>query len=110
LYSTLSKYVHSTYEELEPAVKKGRVDARVLFAFDPELFEKCVELTNRAIDSVFFLALNRVPEFAATIKKQPRMLNWLKELKSELFEIYRICMRSTGISASAPLAFCPRAS
>ncbi|MDH5363412.1 MAG: hypothetical protein OEW84_08885, partial [Aigarchaeota archaeon] len=41
LYSTLSKYVHSTYEELEPAVKKGRVDARVLFAFDPELFEKC---------------------------------------------------------------------
>ena len=84
LYSGLSKYVHSSYEELRPTIEKGEVDYRVTFAFNKNLFYKCMELTNRVMDIFFFVMLSLYPKIIPTIRENQLLLRSLNENKCAL--------------------------
>lgn len=84
LYSDLSKYVHSSYEELRPTIEKGEIDYRVTFAFNKELFYKCMEFTNRALDVFFFVMLSLYPQIIPRIREEQLLLRSLIENKCEL--------------------------
>ncbi|HUV02560.1 MAG TPA: hypothetical protein VMW67_03825 [Desulfobacteria bacterium] len=81
LYSDLSKYVHSSYEELRPTIEKGEIDYRFTLAFNKELFYKCMEFTNRVMDIFFFMILSLHPEVIPTIKENQQLLRSLDETK-----------------------------
>ncbi len=81
LYFDLSKYVHSSYEELRPAIEKGEVDYRVTLAFNKELFYKCMDFTNREMDIFFFMMLSLYPRIIPTIKENQQLLRSLNENK-----------------------------
>jgi len=84
LYSTLSKYVHSSYEELEPTIKGGKVAFRVTFAFDEDLFNKCADFTNKVMDVIYFVVFNRFPQLCAKVQRDAMTINLLKRFKCEL--------------------------
>jgi hypothetical protein len=77
LYSDLSKYVHSSYEELRQAIE----NYRFTLAFNKELFYKCMEFTNRVMDIFFFMMLSLYPEVIPTIKEHQQLLRSLDENK-----------------------------
>ena len=79
LYSELSKYVHSSYEELEPVIKRGRVDWRVTFAFDRELFDRCERLTDNIMDAVYYVTLKQFPRLKETVKSNRIMMDSLEK-------------------------------
>lgn len=83
LYHHLSKYQHSSYEELKPSIVDGKADERIIGGFDIELFDKCKELTNRVMDVVFYLVLNKY-RLAIPKLKDDMTIYWLKELNSPL--------------------------
>lgn len=83
IYRTLSKYEHSSYEEMRSAILEGKVDDRILFVFDKELFEKCKDLTNAVIDSVFYLVLSNFPNAILKFKNTEMTIYWLKKLDSK---------------------------
>jgi len=56
LYGDLCKYVHPSYKELEPVISQGKVEPRIIFTFDKELYLKSVEFMEKVFD-VFTLAL-----------------------------------------------------
>lgn len=84
LYSDLSKYVHSSYEELRPTIEKGEVDYRVTLAFNKELFYKCMELTNRVMDIFLFVMLSLYPKIIPAIGENQLLLRSLTENKCVL--------------------------
>lgn len=67
LYSLLSKYSHSSYKELEPAIIQGKVDYRITSTFDEELFGQCETLTHNVMDVIYLLVLNRFPQLCQRI-------------------------------------------
>jgi len=93
LYSTLSKYVHSSYEELEPTIKGGKVSYRVTFTFDKDLFNKCADFTNKVMDVIYFVVFNRFPQLCAKVQCDAMTINSLKRFKCELSLKY---LESTG--------------
>ena len=72
VYSELSKFVHSSYDELEPVIKKGEIDTRVTFSFDQELFNRCERLTNEAMDVMYYLIFMRFPDLKNKIKDRAK--------------------------------------
>lgn len=70
LYSELSKYVHSTYNELRPTIEEGKVQSRVTFGFESDMFKKCVELTNQVMDVVYCITLQRFPQTIMKIESR----------------------------------------
>jgi hypothetical protein len=81
LYSELSKYVHSTFEELISGTDDGipfLVD-RAALGFELETFKKSVEMTNRTLDAVYCIALARFPEVIEKIESRKLFLESLKE-------------------------------
>ena len=81
LYSDLSKYVHSSYEELRPTIEKGEGDYRVTLAFNKELFYKCMVITNRVMDIFYFMMLSLYPKIIPTIRENQLLLRSLTESK-----------------------------
>ena len=84
LYSDLSKYIHSSYKELKPTIEKGEVDCRVTFAFNKDLFYKCLEFSNRTMDAFFFVILSLYPEIVSKIREDQMLLKSLAENKCAL--------------------------
>lgn len=80
MYSDLSKYVHPTHKELSPIFKKGLFFERILFMFQQDFFNECQKLTNRTLDAVYYIILNRFPDARTEIKKHTPTINSLKEL------------------------------
>lgn len=70
LYSELSKYVHSTYNELRPTIEEGKVQSRVTFGFESDLFKKCVEMTNKVMDMIYCITLQRFPQAIREIESR----------------------------------------
>lgn len=84
LYQELSKYIHSSYEELKPVITEGKVASRITFAFDQDLFDKSEELTNRVADAVYFLILNGFPQIKDLLRKDEMILRSLNEFNCNL--------------------------
>ena len=84
LYSDLSKYVHSTYEELRPAIEEGKIWERMAFGFELEMFRKCAEMTNRVLDAVYLLTLTRFPILIKELVSDTMTLSSLERQHSEL--------------------------
>ncbi len=84
LYSDLSKYAHSSYQELEPLIKEGRGDWRVTFAFDEDQFSRTVELTNKVMDAVYFIMFHRFPKIAKRVKNSKKIMKSMEELGCKL--------------------------
>jgi len=82
LYSGLSKYAHSSYEELEPLIREGRGDWRVTFAFDDDQFSRTVEFTNKVMDAVYLMMFRRFPDVARRVSTKARKR--MKELGCSL--------------------------
>lgn len=72
LYSALSKYAHSSYEELAPLIKEGKVQWRVTFAFDEQQFSRTVEFTNKVMDAVCLMIFSRFPDVARRVSARTR--------------------------------------
>jgi glycosyltransferase involved in cell wall biosynthesis len=68
IYSYLSKFIHSSYKELEPVIRRGKVDTRVTFSFDKELFDICERLTNEVMDVLYYLIFMRFLNLENKIK------------------------------------------
>lgn len=84
IYGVLSKYEHSTYEEMKSAIQEGNVDVRILFTFDKDLFHKCKDFTNEVMDATFYLVLDNFPQAVSKLKSDKMTIYWLKELDSKL--------------------------
>lgn len=91
LYSDLSKYVHSTYEEMRPTIEDGRVWERMTFGFEYDMFKKCVEMTNRVLDAVYFLAVMR---FSVVIKDLTSNALTMKSLEDHQSDLTLSYLRS----------------
>jgi hypothetical protein len=72
LYSALSKYAHSSYEELAPLIEEGKVEWRVTFAFDEQQFNSTVEFTNKVMDAVYLMIFGRFPDAARRVSGRTR--------------------------------------
>jgi len=84
LYSVLSKYVHSSYEELKPVIEEGKVATRITPTFDEDLFNKCVDFTNQVMDAVYFVIFNRFPQLVSKIRDDTITKKSLKKLRCEM--------------------------
>ena len=84
LYHDLSQYIHSSYEELRPTIEKGEVSNRVTFAFNRDLFYKCIDFTNRTMDAFFFMILSLYPEMVQKIKNNRKLMLSLQESRYKL--------------------------
>jgi len=80
LYGNLSKYVHNSYKELEPFIKAGKLERVSLFRFRKDLFDQCLNLTNRTLDAVYFIFSSGFPEIRAKIQNTPETRDQLEAL------------------------------
>lgn len=70
LYHDLSIYVHSSYEELAPSIKRfsdASFSRQLLGQFDRNMFNKSVEATNRVMDVVYYVVFKRFPEIIGKV-------------------------------------------
>lgn len=81
LYSTLSKYNHSSYKELESILRGGKINLLMSSSFDEALFTHCEVLTHKVMDVVYVIILNRFPQTKNTIKENHLLLQSLEESK-----------------------------
>ena len=84
LYSLLSKYSHSSYEELEISIRRGKVDFRVTPTFDEELFAQCENLTHKVMDVVYLIILNRFPDLCSVITQDKIMIEILEKFGADM--------------------------
>ncbi len=84
LYKELSKYIHSSYEELRPVIEDGEVDTRITFAFDQKVFDKTEELINRVMDTIYFITLSRFPQIKNTLNRDEIFKSSLKNFNCYL--------------------------
>ncbi|MHA1651701.1 MAG: hypothetical protein ACTSYB_16030 [Candidatus Helarchaeota archaeon] len=84
LYSDLSKFVHGSWEELKPIIGEWKIWVAGFHAFDMDLFNKCVEFTNRVMDAVHFIISSYSDEIASKMKNSSKITNTLKEFNCEL--------------------------
>ena len=83
-YSELSKYTHSSYEELKRPIKEGKADSRIVFTYDRELFEKCYSFTNKVLDSILFILMSFEESITKKITEDELLTSFLKETNCEL--------------------------
>lgn len=69
LYGDLCKYVHPSYEELEPVISQGKVEPRIIFIFDKELYLKSVEFMEKVFDVFTLVLLSYSAKLSEEIKK-----------------------------------------
>jgi|SRR6185312_3989466 len=84
LYSTLSKYTHSSYKELESILRGGKVGLSVASYFDEELFNQCEVLTHRVMDVVYVIILNRFPQTKNTLEENQLLLKSLEDSQCKI--------------------------
>jgi hypothetical protein len=84
LYSDLSQYVRSTYQELRPAFEAGGIWKRVAFGFEYDMFQKCVEMTNRVLDVAYYIMMIRFPAIISKLADDPMTLKSLEDHQSTL--------------------------
>lgn len=78
LYGKLSEYTHPTKEELAQLMA-GDVGLHTTFTFNESMFNTCAGLTNRTVDSVFFIVLNKFPEVVNNIKNKDQLIQSLQQ-------------------------------
>lgn len=83
LYHELCKYAHPTKDEFKYALS-GEMDLYMTFSFNQTLFNKCVELTNKVTDVIFFVTFCRFPSIIPEIKNDKILKESLKELNCNL--------------------------
>lgn len=83
IYQDLCKYVHPSSAELEPLIKTGKVEPKIIFTFDEELFDKCVEFTSEVMDIFVLVLLNFHPFIEKQIKNDELMLKMVKDFPSQ---------------------------
>jgi hypothetical protein len=84
LYSELSKYVHSSYEQMKPPLKEGKIEPHILFTYDEELFNKCHTFTNKVMDALTFVLMSFENEMIVKIQKDKILMQILKENNCKL--------------------------
>ncbi|MDD2679078.1 MAG: hypothetical protein PHS81_04310 [Candidatus Nanoarchaeia archaeon] len=84
LYSELSKYTHSSYEELKIPIKEGKVDTSIIFTYDKELFDKCYIFTNKVMDTIIFVLMSFEKRMIKKIQEDELIKQFLKETNCEL--------------------------
>ena len=71
IYSELSQYVHSSSSELKDILEKLPT---FWFPFNEELFQKCLEFTNKVMDVIFLLFLKRFQQLIFKVIKNKQEL------------------------------------
>lgn len=84
LYSSLSKYSHSSYKELEISIRRGKVDFRVTPSFDEELFSLCERLTHQVMDAIYLVVLNQFPNLCESLSSDKILMVNLKNFGCQL--------------------------
>jgi len=69
LYGDLCKYVHPSYEEFETVIGQGKVDPRIIFIFDKELYLKSVEFMEKVFDVFTLVLLSYSAKLSGEVKK-----------------------------------------
>jgi hypothetical protein len=80
LFNTLSKFAHPTKQELEPVLVRGRIDSRIVFTFDRELFDKTRTLCNEAMDAILLIFFLRFHEARQPFLEAPHVKKGLVRL------------------------------
>ena len=95
IYSSLSKYVHSSPEEMDKIKdvvlqrnSSNELKEIISFAFDSNLLDKCIELTNKTMDIIYYIYLNLFPEIQTRLKQEGNVINLLKELDCAISKSY----------------------
>lgn len=84
LYSDLSKYVHSSYEQMKSALKEGKVEPHILFTYDGELFAKCYIFTDKVMDALVFILMSFENEMIGKIQEDKILTQLLEESNCKL--------------------------
>lgn len=83
LYSDLSEYTHPSKKELAEMLK-GEYSIHLTFSFNETMFNKCRVLTNKVVDSIFFIILNRYRNMILEFENNELLIKSLKELDCNL--------------------------
>ncbi len=84
LYSDLSKYVHSTYIEMERALYQKSVKPYFHFIYDKDLFNTCHVFTCRVLDALVFVLMSYEKRMIDRIEGDKLWLQLLKETNGKL--------------------------
>jgi hypothetical protein len=86
LYSDLSRYAHSSYEEIGPALEGDFISllSRVSFGFEKTMFKRCVEMTNRVMDVVYRVMFQRFPQAIRQIEDPELTMKSFREHECEM--------------------------
>lgn len=84
LNGEISKYVHPSSAEIEPVIKEGKVEPNILFKFDEELFDKCVNFTSKIMDIFILILLNSYSLLEEKIKEDKLMIKMIERFSSRL--------------------------
>ncbi len=83
LYDQLSAYTHPSKDELAQLMN-GKVELHTTFSFNEIMFNKCVELTKKVVDSTFFIVLHRFPKVIPTIRNNDLLIKSLQDSECDL--------------------------
>jgi hypothetical protein len=81
LLDSLSDQLHPSNEEMLKVYRN--VLQQVTFNFNNELFNHCVEHTNKVFDVVLLLTIGEFSTLKKTIKKDDILMRWIKLSKCE---------------------------
>lgn len=84
IWEDLCKYVHPSSVEMEPIIKAGKVEPNILFTFDEELFDKCINFTNEIMDVFILVLLNSHSLIEEKIKEDKLMIEMIESFPSRL--------------------------
>jgi hypothetical protein len=84
LYSELSKYIHSSYEELELLIKEGKIHTYSAFVYDNKFFSKCYDFTNKVMDSIMFIILSFEKRIIKKVQEDELMMKFLIDTDCKL--------------------------
>jgi hypothetical protein len=68
---------------MERVIKEGKVEPKILFTFDKELFNKCVDFTNKVMDIFILILANSHPLVKEKIKEDKLMMKMIENLPSQ---------------------------
>lgn len=84
LYSELCKYIHPSYEEWKRLIREGKVDSKITFHYDKELFEESIRYTDRVIDVIVFLLMNSCEDVVNKVKNDEIFLKSISNVEDSL--------------------------
>lgn len=80
IYRDLSDYIHPTLQELG---RPEEFPTRVTFKFNKDWFDRVLDYTEKVMDAIFFICLNRFEEIVDEMKKD-KMIDSFKGLNYRL--------------------------